>query len=230
MMAVWDDVITEQDKEVYWKSGHGGRRIVPGDRPALLIIDVTYDFIGNEPEPVLKSIERFPLSCGESGWQAMRQIASLLPLARERKIPIIYSVGETSMPKKWTGSNPRAGDVKANRIGNEIAAEIAPQPGDIVIRKFGPSIFLQTPLINVLTALQVDTVLCTGGVTSGCVRASVVDAATYGYNVVVIEECVFDRFEVSHKINLFDMNAKYANVMPLAQARGYLERLAAVPA
>lgn len=224
-MPIWDDVITESDKEIYRKVGYGVRKVTFGNTPALVIIDVTYDFVGNEPEPILKSIERFPLSCGENGWKAVYQIASLLPLAREKQLPIIYSVGEPSLPRKWVQRNPRSDEVRANKIGNEIVREIAPQPNDIIIRKCAPSIFLQTPLINVLVPLRVDTLLFCGGVTSGCIRASVVDAASYGFNVFVIEECTFDRGEVSHKVNLFDMNAKYASVVSIAEARDYLNKL-----
>ncbi len=215
-MPIWDDVITESDKEIFKNAGYGGRKVSFGNNPALLIIDVTYDFVGNEPEPILKSIERFPLSCGEKGWKAVHQIKSLLPLARKRQIPIIYSTGEPSLPKKWTTSNSRSGEIGKNKIGNEIVREIAPEANDIVISKFGPSIFLQTPLINVLIPLKVDTLLFCGGVTSGCVRASVVDAASYGFTAGVIEECTFDRGEGRHKGSLFDMNSKYARVVAVA--------------
>ncbi len=224
-MAIWDDVITESDKEIYQKCGYGGRKASYGSNMALAIIDVTYNFVGDKPEPILKSIERFPLSCGENGWKAIHQIASLLPIVREKQIPIIYSVAERSVPVEWAKRNPRSGESMKSKIGNEIVHEIAPQESDIIIRKLGPSIFLSTPLINILTPLKIDTLLCCGGVTSGCVRASVVDAATYGFNVNVIEECTFDRGEVSHKVNLFDMNAKYASVVSVAEIKDYLSKL-----
>jgi nicotinamidase-related amidase len=84
---------------------------------------------------------------------------------------------------------------------------------------------MQTPLINILTPLKVDTLLICGGATSGCVRASVVDAASYGFTVGVIEECTFDRGEVSHKVNLFDMNSKYASVVSSAEIKEYLGKV-----
>ncbi len=228
-MDVWDDVITEFDKEIYKKAGFrvdssAGTRDF-GVNPALLIIDVTYGFVGDKPEPISESVERFPLSCGERGWKAVEQIGSLLPLAREKRIPIVYSVGESTLPGKMWNRNP--GSVKARKADNadEIVRELAPTASDIVIRKFAASIFMQTPLINVLVPLKVDTLLVCGGVTSGCVRASVVDAASYGFTVGVIEECTFDRGEVSHKVNLFDMNSKYASVVSIAQAKEYLSTL-----
>jgi len=224
-MPIWDDIITDSDKEIYGKAGMGGGKVSFGSNPAFVIIDVTYNFVGDKPEPILKSIEHFPLSCGENGWKAVYQIAALLPLAREKQVPIIYSTGEPSLPRKWTEGNPRAKEVLKNKAGNTIVREIAPQVNDMVIRKFVPSIFLGTPLINILTPLKVDTLLFSGGVTSGCVRASVVDAATYGFNVGVIEECTFDRGDVSHKVNLFDMNAKYASVISSTEAEDYLGKL-----
>ena len=173
----------------------------------------------------MKSIERFPLSCGENGWKAVYQIASLLPLARKKQIPIIYSAGELSLSKEWSKRNPRSEEIRQNKIGKEIVREIAPTANDIVIRKLAPSIFLGTPLINVLIPLKVDTLLFCGGTTSGCVRASVVDAASYGFTVGVIEEGTFDRGEVSHKVDLFNMNAKYASVVSIAEAKDYLSKL-----
>jgi maleamate amidohydrolase len=76
-----------------------------------------------------------------------------------------------------------------------------------------------------LHELQVDTLLVAGTTTSGCVRATVVDAFSYNFKVVIVEECVFDRGQASHKINLFDMQAKYADVVPLEAALNYLDEL-----
>jgi len=109
--------------------------------------------------------------------------------------------------------------------GNEIVAEIAPRDGDVVIRKQKPSAFFGTPLIAMLNEVHADTVLVTGCTTSGCVRASAIDAFSYNFRVCVIEECVFDRGQASHKINLFDMNAKYADVILLNEAVEYIKRL-----
>ena len=225
-MAVWDGVITESDKEIYRKCGYGGEKGPNfGRNPALVVIDVTYDFVGDKPEPVLKSIERFPMSCGEKGWKAIHHIASLLTLAREKGVPIFYSVAERSLPAEWLTRNPRSEEAIESKIGNDIPKEITPAPKDYVIHKIGPSIFHGTPLINVLTPLQIDTLLCCGTTTSGCVRASIIDAATLGFKVNIIEECTFDRGEVSHKVNLFDMNAKYGSVVSIAAVKDYLSKM-----
>jgi len=228
-MPVWDDIITESDKEIYKRIGfrvdsRAGTKDF-GNNPALVIIDVTYAFVGDRPEPILKSIERFPLSCGEHGWEAVNQIASLLPLGREKRIPIIYTLRDSALPRKWADRNPGSVKAREKETTNEIVREIAPSADDIIIRKLSPSIFLQTPLINVLISMKVDTLIVCGCTTSGCVRASVVDAASYGFIVGIVEECTFDRVEVSHKVNLFDMNSKYASVVSIAEAKDYLDKL-----
>ena len=96
---------------------------------------------------------------------------------------------------------------------------------DIVIYKSRPSIFFGTPLLTMLAALKVDTLLVCGGTTSGCVRASVIEAHTNNFRVAVIEEGTFDRGQISHKINLFDMNAKYADVVSVSEVKDYIMRL-----
>ena len=225
-MAIWDDVLTERDKLVF-KEGGFAARIGFGQKPALVIIDVNYNFVGDKPEPVLESIKRFPLSCGEEGWDTVQQIASLLPLAREKHVPVVYSTVDMSpTPPGWRNmKSSRRKEIYATPETNDIVREIAPAENDIVIYKRRPSIFFGTPLVSILTSLETDTLLVCGCVTSGCVRASVVDAFSYGYRVVVIEECTFDRGQATHKINLFDMNAKYADVLSVIEVKDYLTRL-----
>ncbi len=110
--------------------------------------------------------------------------------------------------------------------GYDFVAEIAPQAGDLLLPKKHPSAFFGTPLLSHLIDLGVDTLFVTGCSTSGCVRASVVDAFSYNFRVVVPQDCVFDRSPTSHAVNLFDMNAKYADVVPVAEG---LAMLAALP-
>src|SRR5690606_29047310 len=102
---------------------------------------------------------------------------------------------------------------------------ISPSSADIVIRKTKPSAFFGTPLVASLIDCHVDTVIIVGGTTSGCVRASVIDAFSYGFSVLVVEEAVFDRGSLSHCVNLFDMDQKYANVLTQADIFEYLDSL-----
>ncbi len=229
-MAIWDDVLTERDRRVFDAAGYGSTGGF-GERPVLLVVDVNYNFVGETPEPILESIQRFRNSCGEEGWEAVSQIQKLLPMARDKGVPVIYTTGAVRQSAadsgRWAGKNQRAQEDWGERAqrGNEIVEEIAPLEGDIVIRKTKPSAFFGTPLVSYLTQFQVDTLLVSGCTTSGCVRASVVDGFSYNYRVVVVEECTFDRGQVSHKVNLFDMNAKYADVVSLAATERYLAGL-----
>ncbi|MBI2831886.1 MAG: isochorismatase family protein [Chloroflexi bacterium] len=225
-MPVWDDVITERDKLVYNAAGFGQKRIGFGQKPALIIIDVTYAFVGDKPEPIMESIKRFPNSCGEEGWAAVRQIASLLPVVREKNIPVIYTASDTvQKPSAWT-SWKSSRMKEENRVAtNQIVREISPSANDILVYKSRASIFYGTPLLSILISLRADTLLVCGCTTSGCVRASAIDAWSSNFKVAVIEECVFDRAQTSHKINLFDMNAKYADVVSVSDIKEYIAKL-----
>jgi maleamate amidohydrolase len=231
-MAMWDDVLTERDKQVFAAAGYGKRQGF-GRRPAVMVVDVNYNFVGDVPEPILDSIKKYRNSCGEEGWQGVEQIRKLLDGARAASVPIFYSTApsrQTALTAgRWHGKNSRGGEDFHDRAqdGNDIVRDIAPRGSDIVILKDKPSVFFGTPLMSYLHELQVDTLLVAGTTTSGCVRATVVDAFSYNFKVVVVEECVFDRGQTSHKVNLFDMQAKYADVVPLEVALGYLEELSA---
>ncbi len=145
-------------------------------------------------------------------WDSIPQIATLIDQARALGIPIIYTHGRE---KETTRRSPR--------LGTAIVDELAPRPGDLVIEKDAASAFFGTNLVSHLISHKIDTVIHTGCVTSGCVRASVVDAAGYGFKNAVVEECVFDRALTPHLANLFDMDAKYGDVMCLAEVQAYLK-------
>ena len=231
-MATWDDILTERDKEVFALSGFG-KKAGLGQRPALLIIDVNYNFTGDKPEPILESVKRFRTSCGEEGWQAVYRIRELLAEARKKHLPTFYTTAEenrsnsTLMVGGWAAKSNRTTEDMTEQWekANEIVEEIAPQPGDIIVHKQKPSAFFGTALMSMLNEVHADTVLVCGTTTSGCVRASVIDAFSYNIKVSVVEECVFDRGQASHKINLFDMAMKYADVIPLKETVEYIRDL-----
>ena len=104
-----------------------------------------------------------------------------------------------------------------------IRPEFKPQPGDVVITKQRASVFYGTPLMAHLTQLGIQTLIVCGESTSGCVRATAVDAYSNGFHVVLVEECCFDRSELSHKVNLFDMHHKYTDVMHLNEVVAHLD-------
>jgi nicotinamidase-related amidase len=227
---IWDDVIPAQDRLILEKAGFGTVG-GGGEQPALLVIDVTYAFVGDRPEPVLESIKRFPNSCGEIAWTAMEHIRELLTICRAQGIPVFYTKGMdernaiTRGAWSWKKDPSAEQAVGDSSIGNQIPDMIAPLPGETVIQKTKPSAFFGTPLASYLIHLAVDTVVVTGTTTSGCIRASVLDAFAHNFKSILPEEAVFDRSEVSHKVNCFDMNAKYADVLPMEDVKAYLKGL-----
>jgi nicotinamidase-related amidase len=229
-MPVWDDVISERDRKVFESAGWG-KEAGFGARPAVIVIDVNYNFCGDKPEPILESIKRWRYSCGEVAWKGVEAIKRLLTKAREKRIPIFYTTTERRPDGfdmgAWNRKSYRSADpvdVEGGK-GVQIVAEVAPEPRDIVISKKKPSAFFGTPLLSYLIDLKVDTLIVTGTTTSGCVRATCVDAFSYNYYTVVPEECVWDRGELSHKVNLFDLDQKYVDVVPLEKVLAYLDTL-----
>ena len=227
-MAIWDQFITERDRQVYAKSGHA-RHQGFGQRPALLIIDVYYGALGDTPQPILESMDEYRSSCGLEGWEAVYKIQRLLKAARAKGIPVFYSTNTGSqsnlMPEGRGKHEKREMTPEFSRHIHQIVDEVAPIEGEVVIYKHAPSAFFCTPLITYLTQLKIDTLLTCGESTSGCVRASVVDAASHRFKVSVVGECTFDRGQASHAINLFDMQAKYADIVTVEEVEGYLATL-----
>ncbi|HWP59302.1 MAG TPA: isochorismatase family protein [Candidatus Acidoferrales bacterium] len=226
---VWDRFLTEQDKAHL--AMRPARRRGFGTRPALLLIDLYRWVFGDKPEPILEAIKTWPGSCGLAAWNAIPHIQRLLAKAREVKIPIVHMTGlDGAGVEGWSEAraggeripqDPAARDRRRRRY--DIIDEVKPLEGETVLRKASPSAFWGTPLIGHLNYLDVDTIITCGESTSGCVRASVVDGTTYRFKMVVVEECVFDRHEAAHAINLFDMNQKYADVVSLEEALAYLD-------
>jgi nicotinamidase-related amidase len=228
---VWDRFLTPAD-QAHLARGRD-RRVGPGQRPALLLIDLYRAVFGDRPEPLLEAIQTWPSSCGPAAWEALPHIQRLLDGARAAGIPVVHitMLANAGMPGWFEGihgtaatrpTDPAALD--RQRRSPEIIDELAPVDGEVVLRKSAPSAFWGTPLMAELHRLGVDTLIVAGESTSGCVRASVIDAASYRFRVQVVEECVFDRHEAPHAINLFDMHQKYADVIPLEEALGYSQR------
>ena len=217
-MRPWQKAIPQEDRELYEQAGFAGR-LPWGERPALLIVDVTLPFLGKRTD-VAKSVEEVPTGCGEAGWIALDHIKELVEVARSARTPVVYT-----RPAPGSTTTKRA--VKAGGKGpiQDFPSDIIPQAGDLLIEKPAASAFFETSLHDYLRAQSLDTILMAGASTSGCVRASVVDAFSHGYTVLAVEECIFDRSSFAHAANLFDMEAKYADVVSLQEALDYLARV-----
>lgn len=233
---IWDKFLTERDKQVFAAAGYGAQAGY-GKKPALIVIDVNYNFCGDKREPILDSIKRYRNSCGEDAWDALPVIGKLIDKFREKGMPVIYSTGEGRADGwdrgGWDWKNNRGREDVAppvtretNRDGNDIMDDIAPGPKDIVVRKGKPSAFYGTQLMGFINDLGADSLIVTGTTTSGCVRATVLDAFSLNIRTTIAADGCFDRSQASHAINLCDMNAKYSDVVT---ADGVLAHLDSLP-
>lgn len=232
---VWDKYVSERDQAIFDAAGFGENAGF-GERPVLMVIDVSYAFCGDKREPILDSIKTWKLSCGEAAWDAMPVLVNLIEAARAKGIPVIYTTGYGREDKwdrgGWSWKNPRGENLEhaepalaTNRDGNDIVDEIAPTASDIVVWKQKPSAFHEAPTMSYLNLLKADSVIVTGTTTSGCVRATAVDAFSHNLRVNVVEDACFDRSDVSHAVSLLDLHAKYADVLKSAAVIDYINGL-----
>jgi nicotinamidase-related amidase len=221
----WQDVISSDTLELY---KHYRRETYVGKAPALLAIDLYELAYQGGNLPVGEVSKTYPSSCGEYAHAAIPPTERLFAAARNAGLPIFYSTSETRTDAeigKITATQRRG--VPRDPKLYEIRAEFAPHPSDAIIRKLRASAFYGTPLLAQLVRLGVQSVIVCGESTSGCVRATAVDAYSNGFHVTLVEECCFDRHLLSHKINLFDMHHKYADVMSCDAVAGHLSASAA---
>jgi maleamate amidohydrolase len=196
---------------------HFGRRMGPGQAFALLVVDFTVGF--NDPAAF----------GGGNISQAISNTIPLLAAFRERRLPIAH----TRIIYEADGSDanihclkvPRLQTLTADNPQSDFVPELKPETGEIVIRKRLPSAFFGTDLIGMLYARRVDTVFVAGCTTSGCVRASTLDAMCHGLRPMVVSDCVGDRSESAHQASLFDLDKKYADVISLDAAQTLLRAL-----
>ena len=205
------------DLDIYEKQGFGNR-IGFGEKPALIVIDFINAF--NDPE----------MFGGGSIQSAIDHTEDLLGLARHLDLPVAFTSHAYAADRSEDGvfnmKSPGLSKLLPNTHATAVVDQLSPRPGERVISKLYPSGFFATDLANWLAKRGVDTAIVTGCTTSGCVRATVVDAMGYGFRPIVPAECSGDRAQGPHEANLFDMDQKYADVMPLAEVRKALEELA----
>ena len=219
----WQDVIPEPDLRLYsaWR-----RETFIGPRPALLAIDL-YDLVyRGGPRPPIEINERYPNSCGIFAHRAIPPTKQLFAVARRAGIPIFYCTQETRSNNRPRGAvSTRSRRPVPSPDAFAIYHEFAPEPSDIVIWKQRASAFQGTPLFSHLSLLGVQSLIVCGESTSGCVRASAVDAYSNGFHVSLVEECTYDRAELTHKVNLFDLHHKYIDVMHLDEVVVHLDAM-----
>lgn len=207
-------------KERYNKSGVFMGRCGFGDRPAVLVID--FEKYATDPES--------PLYGGPLVVDAVKRSPRLLEEARKRNVPVIYTVigWEKDFEKEFGPLGKKITGLRHVKIGEkwaEVCDEVRPEHGEPVIIKKNNSAFIRTPLLRMLRKLNVDTVIIIGHSTSACVRTTACDAIQYGYNTIVVRDCVGDRAQAVHDANLFDLDAKFADVVSIEEVINYLRKL-----
>jgi maleamate amidohydrolase len=212
----WKDLLNEDILKVYRAYQ---RPVYVGPKPAVLAIDLYNKVYLGGPKPAGPLNDVFPGSCGEFAWNALPHTIRLLDAARAAKIPVIYSTRHADT--KGVQSTFRKLSQEAEELYH-IKDEVAPRADELVIYKERASVFFGTPLIAHLRLLGVESLIICGEATSGCVRASTVDAYSYGFHCTLVEECVFDTTELCHKVNLFDMHHKYADVMHIDEVLDHI--------
>ena len=225
---VWDRFLTDRDKARLAERTRRPKGF--GERPALLCIDLYRSVFGDRPQPLMEAVEEWPGSCGLEAWEAIPHVQALQRSARELGIPVIHTTG---LPKEESGiagvaaahrttASEGSGQLHKGADMYAIIPEVAPLPGEVVIKKSSPSPFFGTPLIGYLIEHAIDTLIVVGESTSGCVHTTVVDGHTHRFRMVVAEEGVFDREEASHAMNLYDMHAKSAEVLPVTDVLAWM--------
>lgn len=205
-----------ETRRIYQRAGITGR-VGFGRKAAVVVVDMITAFtrpeaqIGSDLTPVVMANQQ------------------LLRTARARGLPVIFTVmgyrPDLADAGVWPQKFPSLKDLRADSGLVAVDPRLEPQPGDHQLKKDFPSAFFGTSLVTILTANHVDTVIITGTTTSGCVRATAVDALSHGYRVIVPRECVGDRAPLPHVANLFDIDAKYGDVMPTAEALAAIARM-----
>lgn len=223
----WDDVLTDTDRIVIEKGGYGQPRGY-GKKPLLLCIDLQPNYIGADV-PIEQQLDEWPSGGGARAWESVRRILSLRDAARAACIPVFYT---RNVQNGTTAFDNFAGKRRRDNAKfidghpcSDLLACVEPLPGEMIIAKSYASAFYGTPLQSYLTTLGIDTVIIVGGSTGGCCRATAVDAATRSYRLVCVEDCLFDRIEVSHKTALLDIWMKYGDVVDSENVKDYFETL-----
>ncbi|VVE61881.1 N-carbamoylsarcosine amidase [Pandoraea captiosa] len=203
------DISQHAESGVYQRQGFG-TSLAPQGNVALLIVDLVVGFAdpevfggGNIASAIARTVDALAIA-RRQGW----------PVAHSR---IVYA-DDGSDDNIFSIKVPGMATLTETNPNSAIVPELTPAKGELVVRKVVPSAFFGTQLAPWLAQRGIQTLLVAGAVTSGCVRASVVDAMSFGLRPLVLSDCVGDRAIGPHEASLFDMQQKYAAVMPLAQA------------
>lgn len=212
-------------EEQAWARDEAARAPRAPRKPALVVVDVTYAFTGLEGQTLEESIAEFITAAGPIAWRAMPRIARLIAVFRANGHPVVFTrsapantpfVGRSTKSKKVAPA--------MSERDNTIPPVIAPRNGEWVLEKERASAFFQTALPAYLVRRGVDAVAVCGVSTSGCVRATVADSFSHGYETWIVEDACFDRSRFLHSANLFDMQRQFGAVLSVSDVERTLSQ------
>jgi maleamate amidohydrolase len=215
----WDGVISPEEEASYEKAGWGGS-VGFGEKPALVVVDMYRAFV--DPD--------YPFS-GHGALTTAGHIKKLLEIFREGALPVFFTTAPLlaaltpAARGRWKARATTASALMQSQEAFDLWPDLGRRDDEPIIVKTYPSAFFGTTLASQLIYHRVDTLVVAGTVTSGCVRGTCLDGFNYNYHVIVPEECVCDRGEVSHKVALFEIQMKYGDVLPLAEVEQRLRRI-----
>jgi len=215
----WKDIVDREVIEIY---ASYKREVYVGRNPAVLAIDLYRKAYLGGNKPVSDVNRQFDGSCGENAWKALKPTQELFAAARSAGIPIIYSTRHADTQGVHSTNRKKLEETEDLYA---IQPELAPEKDDLVIYKERASVFFGTPLVTHLRRIGAESLIICGESTSGCVRATTVDAYSFGFHNTLVEECTYDRSMLSHKVNLFDLHHKYADVMHVDEVIAHLHGL-----
>lgn len=227
MTVDWRNALPEAEQAAYAGAGYG-RALVPSGLVATLIVDVTYGFVGRAELSDHDNWKRYPNWCGQVAREAVTSLTRLVSESTNTGMPIVQTADVSTSDAKGVWSAKRSNLCINAADESTVITEIAGSQAQLITKR-APSAFFETGLANYLGDRGVKDVLVAGCTTSGCVRATVVDAFSLGMNVFVVEEAVFDRAPTSHSVSLYEMNQKYASVIDMASAIKILREAVITP-
>jgi maleamate amidohydrolase len=220
----WSPTVSTDDERLYARAGFGGSAGI-GDRIALLVIDVQYRTVGRRRVPIDEAMAEYPTACGDRGWAAIDNIRPLLSAARASDVLVAFPYVAPKTATTAGGFRAKSPSLASPDLAAyDFVTEAVPREGELLVAKDHPSAFFGTGLVTSLVQAGIDTVLIAGCTTSGCVRASAVDAFSFGFRVGVVADAVYDRTDAAHQASLFDLSSKYADVLSTADAVAALVR------
>lgn len=207
----WLEPFDAEEREVYARYKRSSAATFPWNQSCLLVVDVTEAFVGPQL-PILEATRETRTACGLAAWEALPYLRRLIDTYRSNGCPVAFAKPNWD-EEAWAGGTTTGTSRNLKTEIDRIPSMLAPRPSEPIFLKPRASAFFATSLLTYLVRAGVRGLVVVGSTTSGCVRATVVDASSWGFPVVIAADACFDRSSLSHRVALGELSVKYANVM-----------------